>query len=66
MMWPTAEDAGSPSVHSLLVQVREAIDTLLKKRLNGPFCVRDQAAYDKLTQLEMDLLLVEFGKSDPE
>ena len=66
MMWPTADDTGSPSVQSLLVDVRDAIDTLLKRRLIGPFGVRDQAAYEKLTQLEMDLLLVEFGKSDPE
>ena len=53
-----------PSVHSMLVQVREAIEALLERRLDGPFAARDQAAYERLTKLETDLLLVEFGSGD--
>ena len=57
-------DEGPHSASTMLVPVREAIEELLERRLNGPFAAIDRAVYERLTKLEMDLLLVELGSGD--
>jgi hypothetical protein len=64
MIAPAAGDTGRPSVGSLLEYVRKAIGALLEKRLIRPLAAGEQAAYETLTRLETELLLVEFGSGD--
>jgi hypothetical protein len=49
-------ELGPENARAALSMVRRGIETLLEKRLNGPFGARDQAEYDHLTKME-DVLL---------
>ena len=53
-------DENYPEIQPALRVVQDAIEVLLRRRLDCAFGVRQQAAYDELTRLEKQLMLLQW------